>query len=119
MGSLSRYPILLAVAFMLSALPCQARLGETLDQCIARYGQPVYNGPDPQGVGEGTTRFEKNGYLICVFFLKGIVAFEMFYKHGDDYYSNDEKDAILQADSAGGKWNLNVSYPIRVLKRRG
>jgi len=106
MTSLCRPQVLLAAFFALTVLPCQARLGETLDQCIARYGQPISakDMPDALGVGEKEAIFQKSGYTIVVSFLKGSAGAEEFVKQGGSDLSDTERDIILQADSARGKW---------------
>jgi hypothetical protein len=99
-----RFYRLLMIAFALSIVPCRAELGETMDQCIARYGQPVPQDTTPPGLPGKSVTFKKNGYVIMVAFLKGIAGFETIFKEDESELSDKEIEAILQADVAGGKW---------------
>src|ERR1700690_1327563 len=92
------------IVFALSIVPCHAELGETMDQCIARYGQPVPQVTTPPGLPGKSVSFKKNGYVIMVAFLKGIAGFETIFKEDESELSDKEIEAILQADNAGGKW---------------
>jgi hypothetical protein len=105
------FKLLMAVAlgFALSASLCQARLGDTKDQCIARWGQPLPT-PDfpPPGYEADTfttfSTFAKDGYHIVVGFNNGAVGVEMISKQVGGDLSDTEKAGILGADSAGLAW---------------
>ncbi|MCE0498777.1 MAG: hypothetical protein LV481_12610 [Methylacidiphilales bacterium] len=86
-----------------------ARLGETMDQCVARWGQPVPSAdfPPPGYEGDGFANFatfQKGDYHIIVGFLNGVVAVEIITKQESSDLSDNEKAAILEADSAGLAW---------------
>jgi hypothetical protein len=93
--------------FFVSGLSCQARLGEILDQCIARYGDPVpqkEKTPVPGGVGDSMAVFHKNGFILTMIFLKGTVGAEVVSKDDGSDLSDNEEQNLLDADSASMQW---------------
>jgi hypothetical protein len=108
MQTLKRIAVI-AAGFLLMGSVCQARLGETMDQCVARWGQSVPS-PDfpPPGYEADTfatfATFQKGDYHIIVGFLKGVVGLEIIAKQESSDLSDNEKAAILEADSAGQIW---------------
>ena len=80
-----------------------------MEQCIARYGPPV-PGQDttvpPSMVGESIAAFKKDGYLILVTFLHGIVGHEMILKKDSSTpFSDTEKKMFLDSEAGGSTWN--------------
>ena len=102
-----RTPIVVLVAFLLlSQSVCQARLGDTMEQCVARYGQPVpaKDNSIPGGFRLAWITFQKNGYFIKSIFVNGIVGAECVFKSDSSALSEQEKNKILHADSKGWAW---------------
>jgi hypothetical protein len=97
---------LLLSALTLSATPCRANLGETLDQSIARYGQPSppKGYASPNSVGGVSYTFQQNGYAISALFVKDIVPVEFITKKSNSALSNKEMQTVLRAE--GGKWTV-------------
>jgi len=107
-----RILVLLALAAL--TLPAHARLGETVDQCIARYGQPVAQEDEPAVPGEKSAIFEKNGYAIWAFFLNGKCGMIIFLKIDRDKtvghkymglsMGDDELKTLLDASANSFPW---------------
>jgi hypothetical protein len=79
--------LFIGLALLVSLSPCHARIGESLDQCIARYGKTVeVTDTIPQVV-----QFSKNGVNIGVIIVRGVVDVEMFQKIDKSAFTADEK----------------------------
>jgi hypothetical protein len=87
------------------ALPVHARLGESEQETIARYGPLVaaYN-PGQQNASYRTLAFNKNGYLILAIFIDSRCELVIFRKDDQGEFSRDDLDLILEANSNGQKW---------------
>ena len=99
----------IAVVFVVSCSNCSARLGETLDQCIARYGPPISSSSKPadlpNGLGESIATFDKNGVVVVAIFFKGTVGGESILKADKSAFSDTEKSVLMDADCANQTWN--------------
>src|SRR5271170_961401 len=89
----------IVLGFALTASVCQARLGETMDQCVARWGQPVPSTDFPPPGYEADrfatfATFKKGDYHIIVGFLNGVVGVEIIAKQEGSELSDNEKTAI-------------------------
>ena len=108
-----RTPIVVSVAFsLLSQSVCQARIGDTMDQCIARYGQPVpaKKISVPIRFRLAWITFQNNGYDIKVIFVNGISQVECVSKSNSSALSDNEKDKILQTNSKGWAWGKATGH---------
>jgi hypothetical protein len=87
-------------------LPARARLGETLDQCIARYGVPV---AETNGLmqGEKSVSFAKAGIRVRIEFMNGKAAFLSFSKHG--LTQNDELQ-LLESNAGKQTWSTAEDF---------
>lgn len=89
----------------ISTLPAQARLGETIEECTARYGKPK-----PFGKDGGTMAFWKNGFIILASFYEAKCDSIIFFKQEKDALglsgkiSEVELNSLLEANGAGRKW---------------
>ena len=96
----------------LAASPAWARIGETLEECIARYGNVTKI--DEQ---KGQIFFEKNGYAICATFFNGQVDTMSFKRRipGSDTFAPlnaEEIQLLLKANGGDKKWqSRNVDGP--------
>jgi hypothetical protein len=85
----------------------RARLGETPDQLIARYGQPL---GEKDQKGEGTkipladVTFQKGGFEIIVTVTDGISVAEIFHKINGDALTLAEVRTLLAANAQGREW---------------
>lgn len=98
--------LIIAVYAALTPTICQARLGDTYEQCVARWGQPMPGGDSPQTGSATDTEvlFENGGYIITVLFLHGIVGEEAIFKVDKSSLSDTEKKTLLDSESAGSTW---------------
>lgn len=100
-----------------------ARINETLEECIKRYGQE--GGPTDVAPGKATYWFYKSDYQILATFVDGRVAIISFRKPGR--LSDSEVEMLLEAnrvngqvweevnrDSETARWS-NISNDIAVL----
>jgi hypothetical protein len=76
---------------------------------VARYGQSIgsSNKDVPGGLGDSYTLFEKNGFMIGIILFKGIVGTEVIYKADKSEFSDNEKQTLLDADSASLHWTTH------------
>jgi hypothetical protein len=84
-----------------------ARLGETADQLVARYGQPLKE-TDQKGEGDKIASadvvFQKGGFRIEVTLVDGISVAEMFNKINGNGLSLGEIGTLLNDNSQGYGW---------------
>jgi hypothetical protein len=97
--------LLLAVSIPLT--PAWGRLGETGDELVARYGQPLSE-MDQKAEGNHVPLaelvFQKNGFEIDVSLSDGISSAESFRKLNGDSISLAEARILLTANSQGSGW---------------
>ena len=96
---LTRIPLCLALAATFAAAPCaEARLGETLGQCVQRYGQPVTK-IDGRGAVFGVAVFYKDGIVVTTVFGKQTrKCVAVLYTHGD-YATADQRQKMTSLGS--------------------
>jgi hypothetical protein len=91
-----------------------ARIGETPDQLVARYGQPL-NEVDQKAEGAkiplAKVSFQKGGYQIDVTISGGVSVQEIFKKINGQPISFDEAQILLNANSQGMVWNAPQQTP--------
>lgn len=87
-------------------LPARARLGETEEQCIARYGQPV---AETTGLlrGAKSVSFAKAGIRVRIEFVDDKAAFLSFSKYG--LTQNDELQ-LLESNAASQVWSAAEDF---------
>ena len=100
--------ILIIIMLALTAVPCSARLGETLDQCVARYGPALssFDTWSKGAFGDKSVTFSKNGYLVVVTFSQNKAVCEFFSKLDKTDLSETEQGALLDLESKG--WHFEV-----------
>jgi hypothetical protein len=98
-----RYVIILFLSCFL-ALPAQANLGETLAQCVARYGKPVHYSEATEKIPFGTLTFEAAGYALIVFILNDKEVGARISKMDKSAFSDVELQNIKASDSGGSQW---------------
>lgn len=92
-----------ATIIMLTASAALARIGESQDECRARYGEPVDSKP-------GSAIYVKNGLIICVEFHAGKADLLIFVKEKTDILgtsealSETEVSTLLKANGGGQEW---------------
>jgi hypothetical protein len=86
----------------------QARLGETPDQLVARYGQPL---KEDDQKAEGTkiqlanVKFQKNGFEIDVTITDGVSSEEIFRKLNGQPITVNEARVLMAANAQDRDWN--------------
>jgi hypothetical protein len=95
----------------LSIIPGRANLGDTMDQCSARYGQrlPPSGVSDPYRLGGDAARFQKDGYYFDVYLFNGLVGCECITKTDNSRISAEERTKVVQMESAEGNWAKPVT----------
>jgi len=99
---------LLTLVFIVSVTAAaRARLGETADQLVARYGQPLSE-VDQKAEGAKLplvfVTFQKNGFQINVTLSGGISASESFKKLNGNILTTDEVRTLLTDNAQGNEW---------------
>ena len=99
---------------IVSALPSHARLGESIDRCMARYGQLIER-DDPRDPGTYLKLiFASGNYKIEILFEDDHTAGRLeFYHPGvdsqnlNDPLTSDEIQSLLDKNSNGKAWKLS------------
>lgn len=87
------------LSFLCLAISAQARIGETLDECIKRYGEPAQR-PQPK-----TLLFHKSGIAITCFFVDGLCV-QISYKKLDSATRFNEREVEILRMANGSRWQL-------------
>jgi hypothetical protein len=91
----------------------RARIGETLEECINRYGPPESDlEAAPYHPQAAECAFIKDGFDIAVILYKGKVADIMFRKVDGGRINDSEVDALLEANGALG-WEKQPAQEAR------
>jgi hypothetical protein len=94
----------LLLVFCLFAAPLRANLGETIQQCIVRYGAPTgYSEAGPK-VPFGTLVFIAGGFVLVVFIDKGREIGARVSKSDKSAFTAADLQSIMGADTAGSSW---------------
>jgi len=103
-----RLPTLLFL-FLLAFLPSRANLGETVKQCVDRYGTPVgYSEVTPKSPF-GTVVFKAGSYILLVFVLNDKEVGARVSKSDKSAFTDAERQTILTADAGGSTWTPTKS----------
>ncbi len=100
--------VLLTLALILSVTAtAQARLGETADQLVARYGEPlseIDQKAEGTKVASAQVMFQKGGIQIDVTLTNGLSVEERFKKLNGDTFTIGEVRILLADNSQGHDW---------------
>jgi len=105
--------LIAVILIAVTIVQADARIGETLEQCIERYGGRVDKSSPGKGVG-----FVKGGFVIAVQFYEGKADTLAFCKVERDALgkakemSNNEISQLLQANSGDRKWKEINQIPL-------
>ncbi len=103
-----RIALLTLVFIATAAVGAQARIGETPDQLVARYGQPL-NETDQKAEGAkiplARVSFQKGGYQIDVTITDGLSVQEIFKKLNNKPLTIEEARILLSANAQGMNWS--------------
>ncbi len=117
MGKLraNRHPAMLRpfqfaiIFFSILSIPLHANLGETVQQCVARYGRPIGFSEASAKVPFGTVVFSATGYTLIVFVINGREAGARVSKQDKSAFTETEMQNIMGADLAGSTWTPTSS----------
>ena len=90
-------------------IPARANLGETVAQCVARYGRPVgYSEAGPSNPF-GTVVFAAGGYTLMVFLIGDKEVGARVAKQDKSAFSDAELKTIMDADLGSTPWTSTKS----------
>jgi hypothetical protein len=94
---------------VLLTLPARANLGETVEQCVKRYGKPVAFSEATDKFPFGTIVFTATGYTLVVFLLNNAEVGARVSKVDKTAFTDAEIQNIMGADSNGTPWTSTTS----------
>lgn len=99
-----------AIIFLtLLTIPLRANLGETVEQCVARYGRPIGYSEASAKSPFGTVVFTATGYTLIVFLIHNKEVGARVSKLDKSVFTEAEMQTIMSADSAGTPWTPTPS----------
>ncbi|MCE0499391.1 MAG: hypothetical protein LV481_15730 [Methylacidiphilales bacterium] len=115
-----RRVISLLLVFCLFTAPLRANLGETIQQCVARYGKPnSYSEAGPKSPF-GTVVFVAGGLILVVFVYNDKEVGARVSKSDKTAFSDADLQTIMGADTAGSAWtSVKSDDPTCLAWRRG
>jgi hypothetical protein len=102
--------------FSLLTIPVRANLGETVEQCVARYGRPIGFSEAGKTTPFGTLVFTATGYTLVVFLLNTKEVGARVSKLDKSAFTDTEMQSIMGADSAPSPWTPVTSDDPTCLK---
>ena len=97
------------IFFSLLTIPLRANLGETVEQCVTRYGAPIGYSEASAKSPFGTVAFAAAGYTLVVFLIKNKEVGARVSKVDKSAFTDAEMKTIMTADSAGSPWTPTPS----------
>ena len=97
------------ILFSLLTIPLRANLGETVEQCVARYGKPIGYSEANAKIPFGTVAFTATGYTLIVFLINNKEVGARVSKVDKSAFTDAEMKTIMGADSAGSPWTPTPS----------
>jgi hypothetical protein len=99
-----------AIIFLsLLTIPSRANLGETVEQCVKRYGKPIGFSEANSKFPFGTVAFQATGYTLVVFLLNNTEVGARVSKVDKSAFTDAEMKTIMDADSEGAPWTSTAS----------
>ena len=95
--------------FSVLSIPARANLGETVAQCVARYGAPVGYSEAGAKSPFGTVAFTATGYTLIIFLIKDKEVGARVAKVDKSAFTEAEMQRIMGADSGGFSWTSTPS----------
>ena len=92
------------ILFCLLSIPLRANLGETVEQCVARYGKPIGFSEANAKTPFGTVVFTAGPYTLVVFLVQVKEVGAKVTKTDKSAFSEAEMQTIMNADSTPGAW---------------
>jgi hypothetical protein len=97
------------ILFFLLTIPVRANLGETVEQCVTRYGAPVGYSEAGAKSPFGTVAFTATGYTLILFLIKNKEVGARVSKVDKSAFTDAEMKTIMDADTAGTPWTSTPS----------
>jgi hypothetical protein len=97
------------ILFSLLTIPVRANLGETVEQCVARYGRPGAYSEASKNFPFGTLVFTSGGYTLVVFLNGTKEVGARVSKVDKSAFTDAEMQTIMNADSAASPWTPTTS----------
>jgi hypothetical protein len=97
------------ILFSLLTIPLRANLGETVAQCVARYGKPVGFSEASPKFPFGTVVFIAADYTLIVFLFDNKEVGARVSKRDKSAFTEAERQTIMSADSVGTPWTSTAS----------
>jgi len=98
-----------AILFLVLTIPLRANLGETVEQCVKRYGKPIVFSEASPKSPFGTLVFTATGYTLVVFLLDNKEVGARVSKVDKTAFTPAEMQNIMGADSNGSAWTPTTS----------
>jgi len=92
------------IFFTLLTIPLRANLGETVEQCVKRYGKPIGFSEVGSKSPFGTLVFTATGYTLMVFLIKDKEVGARVSKVDKSAFTDAEMKTIMGADSMDSPW---------------
>jgi hypothetical protein len=103
------FPSAVLLFALLLTLPLQANLGETVEQCVARYGKPAGFSEAGAKSPFGILGFTAGNYTLVIFVLKNKEVGARVSKQDKSAFTDPEMQTIMNADSMGSGWTRAAS----------
>jgi hypothetical protein len=87
--------------------PSFARIGETMDEAVKRYGEVIRHGNIH---GEELYSFKRNGFNILAHFHAGKIDRIMYSRESGSKLTDEEIDTFLKANNKGRPMNEDLPY---------
>jgi hypothetical protein len=92
------------ILLFLLTIPLRANLGETVEQCVKRYGKPIGYSEASAKSPFGTVVFTATGYTLIVFLINDKEVGARVSKLDKSAFTDAEMKTIMGADLAGSEW---------------
>lgn len=100
-----KIPLIVFIIVVLM-IPSQAKIGETLDQCVKRYGTPLMDNVMDAKAPFRILIFKSTGYFQKTYFLNNVEVCVRYSKEDQSELSEQEITAILDLELEKGlEWN--------------
>jgi hypothetical protein len=110
----------LVAVIILTCVMCvqaDARLHETFEQCVARYGAPIREVSSSGGIDK-SARFEKGGFVIVVSFHNDCAVSAIFLQTDKSEFLAATLNDLLRANSEGATFVRGVETESTILWNR-
>jgi hypothetical protein len=92
---------------LMLCISAHARLGETINECIRRYGEPLKADEEKKILG-----FQKGVFFVMCIFLDGKCESISFKKEDESAFSVSEFEGLREANGGGLEWSQRPDDPL-------